>query len=151
MVLAYQGDHKMTICILKSDSYKKPLFLTFFFTCEISSLFGAFSISKVCLLMFTYQNNVKQDRSRRCQNIQSIDTFFTENTCFICKILSNSLSTGPDQWKQRLYLSNSKEIQTFVFWRPFCLFFENAVSYNFHSCQLTLLILNSKQGIEFFF
>ena len=37
----------------------------------------------------------KQDRSRQCQNIQSIDTFFTENTDRIDKILSNALSTAP--------------------------------------------------------
>ena len=37
----------------------------------------------------------KQDSSRRCQYIQSIDPFITENTNLIDKTLSNSLSTGP--------------------------------------------------------
>ena len=46
--------------------------------------------------------------------------------------------------------TNLKEIQIFGFWRPFCLFFENAVSNNFQSYQPILLILNSEQGTDFY-
>merc|ERR1712105_420384 len=41
--------------------------------------------------------------------------------------------------------------QKFCFWRPFCHFFENAVSHNFQSYQSTLLIFKSKHGTKFYF
>jgi len=47
--------------------------------------------------------------------------------------------------------SNSKKFKNLFFWRPFCHFFENAVSHNSQSYQPILMILNSKQWIGFFF
>ena len=53
-------------------------------------------MSKLELVSRGGERQKKQDRSRQCQNIQSIDNFFSENTYLIDKILSNLLSTGPN-------------------------------------------------------
>ena len=46
--------------------------------------------------------------------------------------------------------SNQKELKILFFWRPFCHFFVYAVTHNFQSYQPILLILNSKQWVDFY-
>ena len=104
--------------------------------------------------------NVKQDRSRRCQNIQSIDNFFLiffYFYFFLRKIII--LSTNYCQIRYlRVRISGNrhftcqihKKFKNLLFWWPFCHFFVNAVSHNFQSYQPILLILNSKQWVDLY-
>ena len=51
---------------------------------------------------------------------------------------------------RHLTCSIQKKFKILCFWRPFCHFFVNAVSHNFQSYQPILLILNSKQWVDFY-
>ena len=92
----------------------------------------------------------KQDRSRQCQYIQSIDNFFF----FLRKILILSAKYCQIRYLRVRINENSftcsilKKFKILFFLRPFCHFFVNAVSHNFQSYQPILLILNSKQRVR---
>ena len=68
--------------------------------------------------------------------------FLTENTYLINKILSNALSTGPNQWNK---------IQNFDFGSHFVLFLKTRLAITSKGNQPILLIFDSKHGMDFYF
>ena len=91
----------------------------------------------------------EQDRSRRCQYIQSIDNFFNGKYWSNRQNIIKFVIYGSELVEiDTLLVQFERHFKKDVFWRPFCLFYENAVSHNFQSYQLILLIFNSKQGTD---
>ena len=59
LVSAYKGDHKMTICFLKTDSYKKTVIFNGFLTYVKLEIFLNFLAQNVWQIMFSYMSDVQ--------------------------------------------------------------------------------------------